>query len=77
MENKEKEKAKELLNKYDEHCYICPTNNNNTIYHRKQCALFDVNGTLQALNHHKWQNRKIIKFYKKVKEEINKHDVIY
>jgi hypothetical protein len=38
----------------------------------KECALISIKNTIQALEHHTWQNRNTIEHYKEVKEEINK-----
>jgi hypothetical protein len=69
-----KEKAKELVNRflevndgidYDNGCGV-------TIYQAKQCALICVDEIISALENHKWQNQKVIDFYKEVKAEIHK-----
>jgi len=38
----------------------------------KQCALICVDDIIEALQHHEWQNKDYIQFYRDVKREINK-----
>jgi hypothetical protein len=38
----------------------------------KECALIDVNNTIEALEEHQWQNRHIIEDYKLIKQELEK-----
>jgi predicted transcriptional regulator len=39
-------------------------------YNTKQCALIHVNGIIEALEHHTWQNRHYIDYFEKVKSII-------
>jgi len=68
-----KEKVKELVEKYTlylgtdvngDECYV-------DIMEAKRCALICVDEILEALEHHTWQNKDWVRFYKEVKEEIN------
>ena len=43
-----------------------------SLVNSKQCALICVDEILEALEHHTWQNKDWIKYYKEVKQEINK-----
>jgi hypothetical protein len=66
-----KEKAKELVGRYYEV-------DGDSIYDgitwgmAKECALKCVDETIEALEHHTWQNQDWIGFYKEVKQEIEK-----
>mgnify|MGYP003632074520 CR=1 FL=1 len=70
-----KEKAKELVDKFYK---ISIDNKFNTIgkAHNKivvkECALICVDEIIEALEHHTWQNKDWIRYYKEVKEKINK-----
>jgi hypothetical protein len=66
-----KEKALELVDTY---CRAKLDNGIIGIYQplAKQCALICVDEILEALEHHTWQNKDWIRYYKEVKEEINK-----
>ena len=57
------EKALILVNKYSNKASEC-----NEI----QCALIDIDNTIEALRINEWQNRLVIDFHEEVKEEINK-----
>ena len=69
----EKEKAIELVDKFTlylgtdvngDECYV-------DIIEAKRCALICVDEILEALEHHTWQNKDWIRYYKEVREEIN------
>lgn len=69
-----KEKAEELVNRYDFiHTYdgLAVMDEELTMADRKQCALISVSEILEALEENQWQNRMIIDFYSEVKQEIN------
>ena len=67
-----KEKAKELLNKFnnshdeENKRYIFYQN----IDESKRCAIIAVDEILTALDEHQWQNRNVIEFYLCVKQDI-------
>jgi hypothetical protein len=62
-----KEKAKELIDKY-QFVYI---QNYTSMFEVKQCALIAVDEILEALHGHHWQNRNVTEYYIEVKHEIN------
>lgn len=62
-----KEKAKELIDKY-QFVYI---QNYTSMFEVKQCALIAVDEIFEALDEHHWQNRNVTEYYKEVKHEIN------
>tara|TARA_R110000787_G_scaffold77883_1_gene170927 strand:+ start:999 stop:1190 length:192 start_codon:yes stop_codon:yes gene_type:complete len=59
-----KEKAIELYNKFWDAYQHDPV--------AYECAVICVDEILEALEHHAWQNKDWIKYYKEVKHEINK-----
>ena len=61
------EKAEELVNKY-----LLATPVGFHIDDAKKCALIAVDEILHSLEYNTWQNRKILKYYKEVKQEIEK-----
>ena len=66
------DKAQQLINKYNVHCYVSPTNNNTTIYHRKNCAFIYVEGMIEEhtfKNPMKW-NLTRLRYWQQVKKEI-------
>tara|TARA_R110000803_G_scaffold16197_5_gene44463 strand:+ start:6185 stop:6385 length:201 start_codon:yes stop_codon:yes gene_type:complete len=63
----EKEKAKELIEKFDETLTYLESKSK-----AKQCALICVNETIEALRHNEWQNMDWIVYYEGVKIEIEK-----
>ena len=63
-----KEKAKELIDKY-QFVYI---QNYTSMFEVKQCALIAVDEIFEALDEHHWQNRNVTEYYKEVKQEIEK-----
>ena len=65
-----KEKAKELVSKFT--FYQLPEDKRILVYNAKECALIDVNNTIEALSFNEWQNQKIINFYNEIKQEIIK-----
>jgi protein-tyrosine-phosphatase len=65
-----KKTAEDLLNKFD--CIIYTDQDH---YSRvKKCALASVYEIIYALDYNQWQNKPIIDYYEKVKQEIEKYD---
>ena len=64
-----KEKATELVQRFK--FYQLPEDKRILIDNPKQCALLCVYEILEALEHHTWQNKDWIRYYKEVREEIN------
>tara|TARA_R110000796_G_scaffold62878_1_gene144988 strand:+ start:298 stop:507 length:210 start_codon:yes stop_codon:yes gene_type:complete len=65
-----KEKALILVNKYSNKAREC--NEGTEWDYDIQCALIDIDNTIEALRINDWQNRLVIYFYEEIKEEINK-----
>ena len=65
-----KEKALILVNKYSNKASEC--NEGTEWDYDIQCALIDIDNTIEALRINEWQNRLVIDFHEEVKEEINK-----
>ena len=65
-----KKKALILVNKYSNKAHEC--NEGTEWDYDIQCALIDIDNTIEALRINEWQNRLVIDFYEEVKEEINK-----
>ncbi len=65
-----KEKAIELFNKYLKFCNELSYDKNKTL--AILMAITCVNEIIEGLEFHTWQNKKIIDFYKEVKQEIVK-----
>jgi len=70
------EKAKELVYKYQYlvNTWDCYNDESLEMIYRlpnmKQCALIAVDEIIEALREHEWQNRSVINYYLKVKQEI-------
>ena len=67
-----KEKAKELCVKFFEPSVFEYEKKQYFEEMAKQCAIICVDEILEALEHHTWQNKDWIRYYKEVKQEINK-----
>lgn len=72
----EKEKAKELVFKYERLVTSWDCRNDEflelefKLRDMKECALVDIDNTIEALEYHSWQNMEIILFYKKIRTHI-------
>ena len=65
----EQEKAKELVEKYEPLLYQGYGDLAGYIV-AKECALVDIDNTIEALEYHSWQNRKQIEYYKEIRTHI-------
>ena len=71
-----KEKAKELVFKYERLVTSWDCRNDEflelefKLRDMKECALVDIDNTIEALEHHSWQNRKQIEYYKEIRTHI-------
>ena len=75
MVTDEQKKAEELVENYFNLCsmYFDPYMFNEDLMEQaKECALACVDETIEGLEHHSWQNKEYITYYKKVKLEIDK-----
>ena len=72
----EEKKARELVFKYERlvtswDCYNDePLELEFKLRDMKECALVDIDNTIEALEHHSWQNMEIILYYKKIRTYI-------
>jgi hypothetical protein len=71
VEDEAKKKAEQLIYQF-KYCNGRNVNDDMINTHVKQCALICVDEIIQALESHTWQNRKLIEYWQKVKQEINK-----
>ena len=69
-----KEKAIELVGKYEHHSEPMEygINFSGDIDHAIECALICIDEMIEALRINEWQNRLVIELYEEVKQEINK-----
>ena len=67
-----KEKAIELVSKYESWVKINECQIELTERRSKQCALICVDELIESLEINTWENRKIIEYYQEVKQEIEK-----
>jgi hypothetical protein len=63
------EKAEEIYDTYTNYVGEYDVNK-----HAKQCALIDVTNTIEALEEHQWQNKKVIEYYLEVKQELENYE---
>jgi hypothetical protein len=66
----EKEKAIELVEKFYDNDLTSLIDEEQSREKSKQCALVDINNTIEALEYHSWQNRKQIEYYKTIRTHI-------
>jgi hypothetical protein len=72
----EEKKARELVFKYERLVTSWDCYNDEILYleykveDMKQCALIDIDNTIEALEYHSWQNRKQIEYYKTIRTHI-------
>ena len=69
-----REEALALLGRYKKYTeyWDCRNDEPLDVGYEIDCAIIDVNNTLQVLDIHQWQNRILLEHYNEVLEELNK-----
>jgi hypothetical protein len=68
-----KDKARELVVKYY-NLFSVTLENTISRYEASKCAIAEINGIIEALTFHKWQNRNEIEYYEEVKQELKNYE---
>jgi hypothetical protein len=68
-----KEKAKQLIENFEELCGELELDNESITYSAIRCTLFSIRETLFALGNNVFRNSKEIEFWNEVQKEVRKY----